>query len=188
MGMAPSWWVKGDTNGFASESARLLCRRHNEWSERSRAACARCRFVGRSYRGAYSGSVATSMSEAELDECGSYLPLVDRTARQHASDNSRRNRQRLKWRRRSGQDLMGRCSKYSRRSLPMINCASSSVGSGTTGKDPNPVPALFRQIDEYSLVPNEWSAAKSRDMSTSPLRSGRRRMLPNFTRIWVRRP
>jgi hypothetical protein len=102
MGMAPSWWVKGDTNGFASESARLLCRRHNEWSERSRAACARCRFVGRSYRGAYSGSVATSMSEAELDECGSYLPLVDRTARQHASDNSRRNRQRLKWRRRSG--------------------------------------------------------------------------------------
>jgi hypothetical protein len=91
---------KGDTNGFASESARLLCRRHNKWSERSRAACARCRFVGPTYRGAYSGTVATSMPEAELDECRSYLPVVDRTARQHASDSSRRNRQRSKWRRR----------------------------------------------------------------------------------------
>jgi hypothetical protein len=41
------------------------------------------------------------MPEAELDECRSYLPVLDRTARQHASDNSRRNRQRSKPRRRN---------------------------------------------------------------------------------------
>jgi hypothetical protein len=33
------------------------------------AACARCRFVGPTYREAYSGSVATSMPQAKLDEC-----------------------------------------------------------------------------------------------------------------------
>ena len=97
---------KGDTNGLASESARHPCRRHNKWSGRFRAACARCRFVGSTYRDAYSGSVATSMPEAELDECRSYLPVVDRTARQYASDNSRRNRQRSKSNRRNFENPM----------------------------------------------------------------------------------
>jgi hypothetical protein len=97
---------KADTNDVEPEIVRLLCGRHNRRFERSRAACARCRFVGPTYRGTYSGSVATSMPEAELDECRSYLPLVDRTARQHASDNSRRNRQRSKWRRRNFENPM----------------------------------------------------------------------------------
>jgi hypothetical protein len=97
---------KADTNDVEPEIVRLPCGRHNRRFERSRAACARCRFVGPTYRGTYSGSVATSMPEAELDECRSYLPLVDRTARQHASDNSRRNRQRSKWRRRNFENPM----------------------------------------------------------------------------------
>jgi hypothetical protein len=46
------------------------------------------------------------MPEAELDECRSYLPVVDRTARQYASDNSRRNRQRSKSRRRNFENPM----------------------------------------------------------------------------------
>jgi len=78
----------------------------NKWSERSHAACARWLSVGPTYRGAYSGSAATSMPEAELDECRPYLPVVDRTTRQHASDNSRRYRQKSKWRRRNFENPM----------------------------------------------------------------------------------
>jgi hypothetical protein len=36
------------------------------------------------------------------------------------------------------------------------------------------------------LVPKEWEAARSRDMRTFPLRSGRSRLLTNFTGILVR--
>jgi hypothetical protein len=86
----------GVQSRIGSESARLGCRRHNMLFERSRAACARCRFVGHTCRGTHSGSAATSMPEAELDECRSYLPVVDHTAQQHESDNSRRNLQRSK--------------------------------------------------------------------------------------------
>jgi hypothetical protein len=91
----------GDTNDFESKIVHLLWGRHNRRFERSRATCARCRFVGPPYDGTYSGPFATSMPEAELDECRSNLPVVDRTARRHASDNSRRNRQGSKWRRRN---------------------------------------------------------------------------------------
>jgi len=70
---------------IAPENACPPCRQHYLRFERSRAACARCRFVGQTCRGTYSGSAATSMREAELDECRSYLPVVDRTARQHES-------------------------------------------------------------------------------------------------------
>jgi hypothetical protein len=79
---------KGDSNGFASESTHLLSRQHNNRFERSRAAYARRRFVGPAYRGTYSGSVTTSMPEPNLDECRSYLPVMDRTARQHALHNN----------------------------------------------------------------------------------------------------
>jgi hypothetical protein len=68
--------------------------------ERSRAACARCYFAGLICCGTYPGTVAVSVPGAELDECRSYMYFVDRAAGQNASDNSRRNRQRLKQRRR----------------------------------------------------------------------------------------
>ena len=106
MDVAPGLQRKGATNGFEPQSARLLYRRHHKWSERSHAACARWLSVGPTYRGAYSGAAATSMPEAELDECRPYLPVVDRTTRQHASDNSRRYRQKSKWRRRNFENPM----------------------------------------------------------------------------------
>jgi hypothetical protein len=40
-------------------------------------------------RGTHSRSAATSIPKAELDECRSYPPVVDRTARQHESDSIR---------------------------------------------------------------------------------------------------
>jgi hypothetical protein len=68
--------------------------------ERSRAACTRCYFAGPTCRGTYPGTVASSMLEAELDECRPYLSFVDRTARQGTSNNNRR-KQGLKRRRAS---------------------------------------------------------------------------------------
>lgn len=100
---------KGDTNGFASESDCLLGRQRNMRLRGSRADCERCRFVGPAYRGTYSGSVANSMPQAELDECRSYMPVVDRTARRDASGNGRRNRERSKGDPRNFDNTMTSC-------------------------------------------------------------------------------
>jgi hypothetical protein len=64
--------------------------------ERPRAACARCYFAGRTCRVTYFGTVAASMLQAALDKCRSYLSFMDRTAARDASNNNRRNQQRLK--------------------------------------------------------------------------------------------
>jgi hypothetical protein len=58
------------------------------------------------------------MPGAELDECRSYLPLVDPTARRQASDNNRCNRQKSKWRRRNFEGPMSSREIGNHRSTP----------------------------------------------------------------------
>jgi hypothetical protein len=58
--------------------------------ERSRAACTRCCFAEPAGRGTGPGTVAACVPEAALDECRSWLSFVDRTAREDASSDDRR--------------------------------------------------------------------------------------------------
>jgi hypothetical protein len=58
--------------------------------ERSRAACTRCCFAEPAGRGTCPGTAGASMLKAALDECRSWLSFVDRTAREDASSDDRR--------------------------------------------------------------------------------------------------
>ena len=73
---------------FAPEIGAPVCRRRDIRFERFNTTCTRGYFAGPACRGTYPRTVAASMLETRLDECRSWMSLLDSSAGQDASDHN----------------------------------------------------------------------------------------------------